>query len=304
MRGRSRSTGSDEPPHASVLAAEVVSMLAPKPDGVYIDCTVGFGGHADALLEAGAGRVIGVDRDEQALALARERLARWGGRVVLMHSDYRSLADIARATGISAANGVLADLGVSSMQFDDASRGFSFRQSGPLDMRMDRSTGTPLGDRLATIDEGTLADVIFKFGEERKSRRVARAILAARDNGTLKTTADLAAAARRGAGTGRWERIDPATRTFQALRIWVNEELDGLEAFVESAVNLLAPSGRLAVIAFHSLEDRLMKQTMRALAAGGRVALITRRPTQPSDEEVARNPRARSARLRVVEKAA
>ncbi len=302
--GRSRSTESEGPPHAPVLEAEVVSMLAPRTDGVYVDCTVGFGGHAEALLLAGAGRVIGLDRDEQALDWSRSRLERWGSQVALMHDDYRNLGAAMARAGIQEATGVLADLGVSSKQLDDASRGFSFRQSGPLDMRMDRSQGDPLSARLEHVDEATLADVIFQFGEERKSRRVARAILAARDRGELKTTADLATAARRGAGTGTWQRIDPATRTFQALRIWVNGELEGLDGFVESAVNLLAPAGRLAVIAFHSLEDRIVKRTMRGLAASGAVSLVTRRPVQPSDEESARNPRARSARLRVVERVA
>ena len=301
--GRSRSTGS-EASHTPVLVAEVVSMLAPRPDGAYVDCTVGLGGHTRALLEAGAGRVVGLDRDERALAVARERLSEWGNRVALVHGDYRDLAVILRDRGIPAANGIVADLGVSSLQFDDPSRGFSFRHDGPLDMRMDRSRGQPLGERLAGVNEAALADIIFRFGEERRSRRVARAIVSARDRGELRTTADLAAAARRGAGTGAWQRIDPATRTFQALRIWVNEELDGLDRFVDAAVSVLAPGGRLAVIAFHSLEDRIVKQTLRRLADGGDVVLTTRRPVQPTDDEISENPRARSARLRVAEKAA
>jgi len=190
------------------------------------------------------------------------------------------------------------------MQLDDPARGFSFRQSGPLDMRMDRSVGPTLAERLADVDERTLADVIWKFGEERHSRRVARAIVQARDRGALATTTDLAAAVRRGAGGGRWHRIDPATRTFQALRIWVNGEIEGLETFVEDAVAALVAGGRLAVIAFHSLEDRAVKHTMRRLAGDGAVTLVTRRPIVAGDVELARNPRARSARLRVVEKAA
>jgi 16S rRNA (cytosine1402-N4)-methyltransferase len=298
---RSRSTGS-EVRHAPVLVAEVVSMLAPRPDGLYVDCTVGLGGHAAALLEGGAGRVLGLDRDEQALELARDRLKEWGDRVELMHADYRDLGRVmherARATG------VLADLGVSSMQLDDPSRGFSFRHSGPLDMRMDPSQAESLASRLEGVDEETLADIIYRYGEERRSRRVARSILAARDRGELKTTADLAVAARRGAGTGKWQRLDPATRTFQALRIWVNGELDGLDAFVDTAVGVLAPGGRLAVIAFHSLEDRIVKQAVRRLSDSGVVTAVTRKAVQPGEEEVAGNPRARSARLRVVEKAA
>jgi 16S rRNA (cytosine1402-N4)-methyltransferase len=199
---------------------------------------------------------------------------------------------------------VLADLGVSSMQLDTAERGFSFRQSGPLDMRMDPSRGEPLSARLSRVGESELADVIFRFGEERRSRRVARAVLAARERGELRTTGDLAAAARRGAGSGKWQRLDPATRTFQALRIWVNDELEGLEAFVDTAVSRLTPSGRLAVIAFHSLEDRVVKHAMRRLAGAGAVSLVTRRPVVPGEEEVAANARARSARLRVVERVA
>jgi 16S rRNA (cytosine1402-N4)-methyltransferase len=284
--------------------AEVVSMLLPRPDGVYVDCTLGLGGHTAALLEAGAGRVVGLDRDESALALTRERLVEWGDRIALVHADYRDLDEVLRARGISAVNGIVVDLGVSSMQLDDASRGFSFRHEGPLDMRMDRSRGESLGERLAVVEEAALADIIFRFGEERRSRRVARAIVAARDRGALRTTADLAAAARRGAGTGSWQRLDPATRTFQALRIGVNGELDGLDRFVESAVSLLAPGGRLAIIAFHSLEDRVVKQTMRRLAGSGIVTLITRRPAMPTEQEIAGNARARSARLRVAEKVA
>lgn len=300
---RSRSTESDAR-HAPVLVAEVVSMLAPQPDGFYVDCTAGLGGHTAAMLEAGAGRVLAIDRDEVALGLARERLREWSGRVEFVHSDYRDLPRLMRERGAPEASGILADLGVSSMQLDDPARGFSFRQSGPLDMRMDRSRGEPLAARLAGVDDETLADVIFRFGEERRSRRVARSILAARDRGELETTADLAVAVRKGAGTGRWERIDPATRTFQALRIWVNGELDDLDSFVEAAAGQLRPGGRLAVIAFHSLEDRIVKQVSRRLAAAGACTMVTRRPVQPGEEEVGRNPRARSARLRVLEKVA
>jgi 16S rRNA (cytosine1402-N4)-methyltransferase len=284
--------------------AEVVSALAPRADGVYVDCTLGFGGHTAALLGAGAGRVIGIDRDAQALAEAGERLGAQEGRLELVHADYRELPALLQARGVGAVDGILADLGVSSMQLDDAARGFSFRQSGPLDMRMDRSRGESLAAKLAVVDEATLADVIFRFGEERQARRVARAVIAARDRGELDSTTALASAVRRGAGGRGWQRIDPATRTFQALRIWVNEELEGLESFVGDAVTALRGGGRLAVIAFHSLEDRVVKHTMRRLAAEGRVTLVARRPIVPGDDEVMRNARARSARLRVVEKVA
>jgi 16S rRNA (cytosine1402-N4)-methyltransferase len=290
--------------HEPVLVGAVVELLAPRADGVYVDCTVGFGGHTLALVAAGAGRVVGLDRDAQALARARERLRDVEGRVDLVHDDYRHLPEVLRERGIAGVDGILADLGVSSMQLDDAERGFSFRHAGPLDMRMDRTKGLTLGDRLAQVDAGELADVIWRYGEERHSRRVARAIVAARDRGELVDTAALAAVVRRAAGGRGWQRIDPATRTFQALRIWTNEELEGLETFLADAIQALAPRGRLAVIAFHSLEDRIVKHTFRRLAAGGPLQLVTRRPIVPGDDEADRNPRARSARLRVAEKAA
>jgi 16S rRNA (cytosine1402-N4)-methyltransferase len=300
---RSRSTASD-PAHTPVLVDEVVAHLAPRPDGVYVDCTVGLGGHTAALLAAGAGRVIGIDRDRAALAQTRARLAADSSKVELVHADYRDLTAVLRRCGVDRIWGGVADLGVSSMQVDDPARGFSFKNQGPLDMRMDQSQGPTLADRLQQADEKTLADLIWRFGEERHSRRVARAIVQARDAGRLETTADLASAVRRAAGGGTWQRIDPATRTFQALRIWVNGEIDGLGAFIDNAASVLQPGGRLAVIAFHSLEDREVKHAMRRLAADGVVTLRTRRPVVPGDEEVARNPRARSARLRVLEKAA
>jgi 16S rRNA (cytosine1402-N4)-methyltransferase len=288
-----------------VLVREVVSWLRPHAGGLYVDGTVGLGGHAAALLGAGAGRVIGLDRDEAALAVARERLAWAGDRVTLLHADYRNLDEALASQAVTQADGMLVDLGVSSLQLDDPARGFSFRQAGALDMRMDRSSGATLAERLAAVDEATLADAIFRYGEERRSRRVARAILDARDRGDLGDTLALARAVRRGAGAGRWQRIDPATRTFQALRIWVNDELDGLDRFLESAASRLVPSGRLAVIAFQSLEDRVVKHTFRRLAASGPAfALATKRAVRPGEDEVAANPRARSARLRVLEKAA
>jgi 16S rRNA (cytosine1402-N4)-methyltransferase len=278
--------------------------MGPRRDGVYVDGTIGLGGHAAALLEAGAGRVLGIDRDERALEIARERLAGFGDRVDLVHADYRQLPAVLAHKGLGGVQGVLVDLGVSSLQLDDASRGFSFRQAGPLDMRMDQSRGESLAEKLAAVSEADLANVIFEFGEERKSRRVARAIVDARDRGALMTSTDLASVVRRAAGGREWQRIDPATRTFQALRIWVNGELEGLDRFVEAAVGTLVPQGRLAVIAFHSLEDRVVKRTSRRLAADGLVRLVTRRPIVPADEEVASNPRARSARLRAMEKVA
>jgi 16S rRNA (cytosine1402-N4)-methyltransferase len=299
---RSRSLAS-EAEHEPVLAAEVVSFLAPRPDGVYVDATIGLGGHTAALLDAGAGRVIGIDRDAGALERARARLEPYGDRVAFVHADYRDVAAVLARMGQAAVNGMLADFGVSSLQLDDAGRGFSFRQEGPLDMRMDQSRGAALKDRLAGVQEDTLATVIRTYGEERQARRVARAIVRAQAHGSLTRTTDLAAVIRRAVGSRTWQRIDPATRTFQALRIWVNDELAGVEAFLPAAVAALVPGGRLATIAFHSLEDRAVKQAFRRWAAEGAVTLVTRRPVMPGDAERARNARSRSARLRVVEKA-
>lgn len=287
-----------------MLVAEAVEWLSPTPEKVFVDCTLGLGGHTAALLEAGAGRVIGIDRDRDALTMARERLAAYGDRVVFVHSDYRDLTKVAHEAGHDEVDGVLADLGVSSMQLDAPDRGFSFRQDGPLDMRMNRAEGPSLAELLEKVDETTLANVIYEFGEERKSRRVARAIVEARDRGELAGTSALASVVRRAAGGGTWQRIDPATRTFQALRIWTNRELEGLDAFLESAARLLALGGRVVVIAFHSLEDRAVKHTFRRLALGAEMRIVTRRPVMPSEEEAEANPRSRSARLRVMERVA
>lgn len=302
---KSSPSTASERPHEPVLADEVTSLLRIRPGGVYVDCTLGAGGHTARLLAAGAARVIGIDRDVEALAVARAALGDGCDRVTFVHDDHRQLRVVLDACGVTDVDGVLADLGVSSMQLDEAARGFSFRQEGPLDMRMDRTRSVSLADRLTGVDETTLADLIWQYGEERHSRRVARAIVGARDRGELTGTLALASVVRRAAGGGKWQRLDPATRTFQALRIWVNGEIDGLEAFIVDAAQVLAPAGRLAIIAFHSLEDRVVKHTFRRLGAeGDRLAVVTRRPIVPGDGENARNPRARSARLRVLERVA
>lgn len=299
------------PAHAPVLLSETLALLDPSRGGTFVDCTVGLGGHTAALLEAGATRVIGLDRDPRALEVAGERLAPWGDRVVLVHADYRDLPAVLADRGIAAVNGALADLGVSSMQLDEAARGFSFRADGPLDMRMDTTRGETAAEMLASVDEQALADVIYRFGEERKSRRVARAIVEARGEAPIETTARLASIVRRAAGGGTYQRIDPATRTFQALRIWVNRELDGLDTFIVDAVRALGAGGRLVVIAFHSLEDRIVKHTMRILAKGegliggeALVRVLTKKPVTATEAEVAGNPRSRSAKLRAVERVA
>jgi 16S rRNA (cytosine1402-N4)-methyltransferase len=293
--------------HAPVLVAEVISHLAPARGGLFVDCTLGAGGHTRALLDAGATRVLAFDRDRTALSLATTTLADRLDRVEMVHADYRSLGDVLDARGLTVVDGgILADLGVSSMQLDDAERGFSFRADAPLDMRMDRDSGLTAAALLQTVEEGALADVIYQYGEERFSRRIARAIVRAREAGPLETTVQLAAIVRRAVPTKGWQRIDPATRTFQALRIWVNRELEGLDTFIRAAVARLAAGARLAVIAFHSLEDRIVKHTLRSLAQAPDplVSLVTRRPIEATDEEVARNPRARSAKLRVAERLA
>jgi 16S rRNA (cytosine1402-N4)-methyltransferase len=291
--------------HESVMVAETVEALAPARGGLFLDCTVGSGGHAVALLRAGASRLIGLDRDPEALARAAETLAPFADRVELVHSDYRDAPAVLARRGIAAVDGALADLGVSSMQLDEAGRGFSFRRDEPLDMRMDRSQGPTAADVLRDVEEGELADVIFQFGEERFSRRVARAIVAARRAGPVTTTGRLAEIVRRAIPSRGRQRIDPATRTFQALRIRVNRELDRLDAFLEDMVRLLSAGRRFAVISFHSLEDRIVKHTFRALVGGtSALRLLTKRPVQPSDDEIARNPRSRSAKLRAIERLA
>jgi len=312
-----------EPVHVPVLPAEVVALLQPERGGTFVDGTVGLGGHARLLLDGGATRLIGIDRDPDALALAGEALGRYGDRVTLVHADYRDLDAVLDAHGVAAVAGVLVDLGVSSLQLDREGRGFSFRRDEPLDMRMDRTQGETAAEMLARVDESELADVIYQFGEERRSRQVARAIVAARQQAPIATTGRLAEIVRRGvAARGRgprrgsrggvhWQRIDPATRTFQALRIWVNRELDGLDSFIGRAAARLQPGGRLAVIAFHSLEDRVVKHTLRALSqppslddrataghAAGLIKVLTKHPVVAGEAEAAANPRARSAKLR------
>jgi 16S rRNA (cytosine1402-N4)-methyltransferase len=291
--------------HEPVMVAETLELLQPSRGGLFVDCTAGLGGHSRALLEAGATRLLGLDRDLSALALAREALAASADRVELVHADYRDLDRVLDERGIEKAAGILADLGVSSMQFDAEGRGFSFRRDEPLDMRMDQSRGPSVADLLRDVDETELADVIYRFGEERASRRVARAIVYARREAPIDTTGRLAAIVRRAVPHQGHQRIDPATRTFQALRIWVNRELDGLDAFLAGAANRLLANARLAVITFHSLEDRIVKHTFRAMEkAGEGLRILTKRPLVPADEEVARNPRARSAKLRAIERLA
>jgi len=291
--------------HEPVLTAEAMALLAAERGGLFVDCTVGLGGHTQALLEAGASKVLGLDRDRDALRMAGERLNAFGERVELVHADYRDLPRVLDERGVAGVAGALADLGVSSMQLDAEGRGFSFRRDEPLDMRMDRSQGPTAADLLRQAGEEELANVIFEHGEERYSRRIARAIVAARRTTEIATTGQLAQLVRRAVPHRGYQRIDPATRTFQALRIWVNRELEQLDEFLGTACSRLLTGARLVVITFHSLEDRIVKHAFRALAQG-RAALqvLTKRPIVPGDAEIERNPRARSAKLRAIERLA
>lgn len=317
--------------HVSVLLREAVGGLVTEPGGVYVDGTLGGGGHTAALLEAGAAHVLGIDRDPAALAAARERFG--SERVTLVHGNFRDIGAIVRAQGWSEVAGVLLDIGVSSHQLDTPERGFSFNVDAALDMRMDPSTGPTAADLVNTLPEAELADIVYRYGEERASRRIARRIAEGRRQAPITTTLELANIVRSAVGGGG--RIHPATRTFQALRIAVNDELGALEAALPEATEVLAPDGRLAVITFHSLEDRIVKQWMQREAAlcllpprmfaiacphlldGGagprsciylaqrdcdyapRLALVTPKPVVASAEETAENIRSRSAKLRI-----
>ncbi len=285
--------------HVPVLLDEVLELLRPRSGGLYVDGTLGLGGHAAEILRRSApdGRLLGLDRDAEALELARPLLEPFGARVRLEQCDFRHGQHL---LGTAFADGVLLDLGVSSVQLDSAERGFSFRHDGPLDMRLDRGAGATAAEIVNQSREDDLADVIYRFGEERASRRIARAIVEARRVKRFETTLELAEVVRRSAGRARRPGLDPATRTFQALRIHVNGELEELGATLCTWARRLHVDGRLAVIAFHSLEDREVKLAFRALQAEGDFEIVTRRPLRPSAAEVERNPRSRSARLRVL----
>ncbi|WP_437319169.1 16S rRNA (cytosine(1402)-N(4))-methyltransferase RsmH [Sorangium sp. So ce385] len=281
--------------HVSVLGREVVAALAPVSQGVYVDATLGAGGHTEAILETPGARVIGIDRDERALSIARARLARMGDRVTYVHGEFSEIERHLAALGVPQVDGLVADIGVSSMQLDDPGRGMSFRAEGPLDMRMDRSRGETALELIERLSDEELADVIYRYGEERRSRRVARCIKQAAEGGELATTLDLRRAVVRAVGPARIGGVDPATRTFQALRIAVNGELDELEALLEAAPRIVAPGGVLAVISFHSLEDRIVKRALREPEVW---QPLTKKPVTAGDEEIEGNPRARSAKLR------
>jgi 16S rRNA (cytosine1402-N4)-methyltransferase len=284
-----------------VLVDEVVFLLRPRDEGWVIDATVGLGGHAEAILSASASsvRLLGLDTDAAALAQARERLAPFGDRVLLAHSSFGRLDAAAAASGVDRARSILLDLGVSSWQLEQSGRGFSFQGDEPLDMRLDPSRGEPASRLLNRLPEAELARIIFEYGEEPHARRIARAIVRRRP---LARTGDLVAAVRGAVPRAAWpRRLHVATRTFQAIRMAVNDEPGALRNALAQAPALLTAGGRLGVISFHSGEDRIVKQTFRALEPAG-FAELEPSPRQPSDDEVRANPRARSAKLRVLER--
>ena len=305
--------------HTPVLLEEVVAQLQPRSGGLYVDCTVGGGGHAEGILRASApeGRVIGLDCDDEALAASRERLAAHEGRVQLLHANFAELQETLMSLGVTAVDGLVFDVGVSSRQFDEPSRGFSFQREGPLDMRMNRAAGPAAADVLREASVEELTRIFRVYGEERRARAIAQRIDRERARQPITTTTQLASLVEQVLGPKRGGGIHPATRVFQALRIQVNRELENLQRGLVGAVNVLRAGGRLAVISFHSLEDRIVKQFFVRLSTGcvcppqlvgcacGRqevLRLVTRKPVMSTSEEVERNPRARSAKLRVAEK--
>lgn len=301
-------------PHLPVLYKETIHALQPRAGGRYIDGTLGAGGHSAGILEASAptGQVLAFDLDPQAIQIARVRLARFGARVHIVQASYIKMAEIAASLGWEAVDGIVLDLGVSSMQLDTAERGFSFLRDAPLDMRFDPNASLSAADLVNSLPESELADLLFRYGEERQSRRIARAIVQNRPLASTRQLADLVLKT-----IGKKERIHPATRTFQALRIAVNGELDSVESVLPIAIGLLRPGGRLAVISFHSLEDRIIKETFRRESTDclcpprqpvctcghrARIRQINRKPLEASEAEMQENSRARSAKLRIVEK--
>ena len=307
--------------HISAMPREVLEAIAPKPGGFYVDGTLGGGGHSSLIIERimPGGRFIGVDQDQDAIENAQKRFGHLGDAVTLVHDNFANLPAILNRLRIEKVDGILVDIGLSQHQLDGSGRGFSFMKNEPLDMRMDKRSGVTAAELVNTLDEKALADLIFKYGEERFSRGIARSIVKKRETAPLKTTDELADIIR-GAMPAKAvakQKIHPATRTFQALRIAVNRELERLETFMYAAPSLLNPGGRLCVLSFHSLEDRIVKQKMRALAAGcicpkdfpictcgntPSVKLLTRKAVRPKEDEVSANPMARSTRLRAMEK--
>ena len=314
------SLGGRDAPHRPVLLRETLDLLRVTHGGLFVDGTLGLGGHTEAILESSPDtRVVGFDRDSEALRFATERLSKFGNRFRGVQTNFREIDRVLTETESKDVSGVLVDLGVSSLQLDSPQRGFSFRFEAPLDMRLD-ATGDDetAAELLQRLPEEEIARIIFEYGEERRSRRIARRIVERRERGQpVTTTSELAELVAKAVGYSKAQKIHPATRTFQALRIAVNQELEGLDRFVETAVDLLKPNGRFAAISFHSFEDRIIKRELRRLAGycqcaprlpvcvcGARteIEILTRRPVTAGADEVDENPRARSAKLRVARK--
>ncbi len=289
------------PAHISVLLREVIEFLQVRPDGNYIDATLGGGGHSQEILRRlESGKLLSLDRDPRALEIAGERLAGFGERSMMQHGNFAQIDTLHAASGLPPVDGVIADLGLSSIQLDDAARGFSFNQAGPLDMRMDPGSELTAADLVNHADERDLADIFFKLGEERQSRRIARAIVKARP---YRFTTELAQVVTRAIPSRMGlHQIHPATRSFMALRLAVNTELENLQQFLDKVLTVLRPGGRVVVLSFHSLEDRPVKQAFRLWQDEGRATLLTRKVIRPTEEEVRDNPRSRSAKLRAAEK--
>ncbi len=316
--GTAAAPGGHQGRHRSVMVAEVIAALQPRAGAVYVDGTFGGGGYSRAILAAAQCKVWGIDRDPDAIARGGAMTKEFGAQLQLVEGRFGDMAGLLRTRNVTGVDGIAFDLGVSSQQLDEAERGFSFRRDGPLDMRMDKS-GESAMDAANTISEKELADIIFEYGGERRARRVARAIVSHRENQAITRTDDLASLVRSVVPASR-DGIDPATRTFQAFRIYVNDELGELDRGLDAAEELLAPGGRLAVVSFHSLEDRRVKSFMRTRSGAGpkesrhlpantkgpapSFSLLHRRPIKPSADEIAANPRARSARLRAAERTA
>ena len=290
--------------HVPVMVAEVCALLAAHSPRTIVDATVGTGGHAEALLNATEARLIGLDRDPAAIAVARDHLARFGARVSLHHADFAAIDEVLARTGDDHVEAILADLGMSSLALDDPSRGFSFRFDGPLDMRMNPEQALTAADIVNGESEAELARILYEYGEERASRRIARTIVNAREHSRISTTGELRRIAERVLGWRQRGRVHPATRTFQALRIAVNRELESLATLLDRAPMRLAAGGRMAVLAYHSLEDRAVKNRIRELGETAEFTLPVRKAIRPGGVEIAQNPRARSARLRCVERTA
>jgi 16S rRNA (cytosine1402-N4)-methyltransferase len=296
-------SGADRRVHVPVMAVEVVELLSAPPTTMVVDCTLGSAAHAAAMLEAAPdARLLGLDQDASALVLAREALAKFGDRIILVQANFAEISSVMNEAGLDRADAILADLGMSSFALDDAARGFSFRLDGPLDMRMDQRATLSARDLVNEEPEAELARIFREYGEERMPGRIARTIVEARRQHRIETTGELRALVERAIGPHRRGGVHPATRTFQALRIVVNREIESLEKFLREAPAMLAPGGRLAVIAYHSLEDRAVKERFRELGRTAEYNNLTTKVIKPTQREIAGNPRARSARLRCLER--